>query len=218
MSIAPIERNDADRTEGFSHRPARSRTFARDGDLRSAPIPVREPRPASRVDLPERDMPGQGHLMLTLPMPERRQGPPRRGVTGPEPVAAQLSTLEAAVPEERAAAVYPEPSAWATRFLLAALEVTHGVRPAAQLVRWTTPEVHEALARRAALAGRLRSGRAAPAMVSGALRVGTVLTCQTTVHACEVAAVVHDRDRVRAVAMRLEGLGTRWRVTALQIG
>jgi hypothetical protein len=33
-----------------------------------------------------------------------------------------------------------------------------------------------------------------------------------------VSAVVDDGLRVRAVALRLEGLDGRWRVTALQIG
>lgn len=202
MSVAPVEQGQL-----------------RAGELRITPIPVREPRPASRISLLEEAALGPEHLMLALPQAERRAAPPRRGSTAMGDVSLLLNPLDAAVPAERAAAVYPEPSAWATRFLLAALEVTHGIRPASQLVRWTTPEVHEALARRASLNGRLRTGRSTPAgAVSGALRVGTVLVCRPTPHACEVAAVVHDRDRVRAVALRLEGLGTRWRVTALQIG
>uniref|UniRef100_UPI00262EF298 Rv3235 family protein n=1 Tax=uncultured Pseudokineococcus sp. TaxID=1642928 RepID=UPI00262EF298 len=34
----------------------------------------------------------------------------------------------------------------------------------------------------------------------------------------EAAAVVMDTDRVRAVALRLEGWDTRWRLTALELG
>lgn len=203
-------------------------------ELRVAPIPVREPRPASRITLTDEPVLGPEHLTLDLApaaarAPRQARTPARTyASTHPDaPTRTQARLRPRRDPAGRSepvgqseadgSAVYPEPSAWATRFLLAALEVTHGVRPAAQLVRWTTPDVHDALARRAALSGRLRAGRQGGAVV-GTLGIGTVLTCRPTPHACEVSAVVHDRDRVRAVALRLEGLGSRWRVAALQIG
>ena len=54
------------------------------------------------------------------------------------------------------------------------------------------------------------------AVAAGSVRA--VLTCLPCNGVCEASAVVIDRGRVRALALRMEGLDGRWRVTALEIG
>ena len=62
---------------------------------------------------------------------------------------------------------------------------------------------------------------ALPGMLPGADRVAVMYAAPVADHAdgvAEVSAVVHDRGRVRAIAMRLSGVDGRWLVTVLQIG
>ncbi|MFN8077221.1 MAG: Rv3235 family protein [Kineosporiaceae bacterium] len=106
----------------------------------------------------------------------------------------------------------PEPRAWIETFVRVACEVGAGHRPPSQLQRWTTPEVLATLVRRHALATRMRVPRSAAALVRA------VHVCEVDERVREASSVVLDRGRMRAVALRLEAAGGRWRVTALEIG
>lgn len=95
----------------------------------------------------------------------------------------------------------------------ALVEVISGRRQVAQMVRWTTEEVHTNLRRRAALVARLSPNpRSRPAVVHS---THVSRPAAGVVGAC---AVVIDNGRVRAVAIRLEGWDRRWRITAVEIG
>ncbi|MDQ1289055.1 MAG: hypothetical protein QG622_2621 [Actinomycetota bacterium] len=105
-------------------------------------------------------------------------------------------------------------AAWARQFLQTALEATAGRRPVSQLLRWSSEDVYAVLSRRAALAARL--GRTANIAVRCSVRSMHLRPpCAGVIEAC---AVVSDRGRIRAVALRLEEIGGRWKVTALEIG
>jgi len=52
----------------------------------------------------------------------------------------------------------------------------------------------------------------------GSTRLGTVRVCQPADGVAEVSAVFRCADRVRALAMRLQGVDGRWRITVLQLG
>lgn len=106
----------------------------------------------------------------------------------------------------------PDPADWAAHIAQALVEVMAGVRPAPQLLRWTTPEVYAAVARRAAVSVR-RGMPPTRRTVVRSLRV-----CEPADGVAEASAVVVDGGRVRALAMRLVGLDGRWRVEALQVG
>jgi hypothetical protein len=103
------------------------------------------------------------------------------------------------------------PRGWALRFTQVALEVAAGLRPPGQLVRWTSDEVQAALQRRHALALR---AAARPRRS----RVRSVHVSTPVEGVAEVAAVVGDGVRCRAVAFRMEGRNERWQVTALDLG
>ena len=105
----------------------------------------------------------------------------------------------------------PEPEAWVRHMAQALIEVMSGARPAPQVIRWTTPEVYSAVARRNAAAGR-RNVAARRAIVR------QVMVCEPAAGVIEACAVVVDNGRVRALAMRLTGVDRRWVVSALQVG
>ncbi|KGN32331.1 hypothetical protein N802_18375 [Knoellia sinensis KCTC 19936] len=119
-------------------------------------------------------------------------------------------------PQRTARADLPEPGQWVTQIAQAIVEVMSGLRPAAQVVRWTTPQVYAVIARRGALAARRRaSGTRATAQRA---RVISVRVCEPADGVAECAVVVSEGVRVRAMAARLAGQDGRWRVEALQIG
>ncbi len=108
----------------------------------------------------------------------------------------------------------PDPAGTACTLVRAVVEVLSGARPATQLIRWTDHDVHTALTRRAAITARVR--RTVPARRPPVVR--GVRTCPLSDRVVEASAVVIEADRVRAVALRLEGHDGRWRITALEVG
>lgn len=167
-------------------------------------VPVVEPRGVAEGPGSDRGaersgrwgVPGPGQGVLPLPHPNGLSAPAATaGTAGP-----------ATGGTDRAAT-----QAWARHFTQVALEVTAGLRPPGQLVRWTSDEVQAALRRRHALARRR-----GPAPTRGVVR--SVHVAHPVSGVAEVAAVVADGTRHRAVAFRMEGAGGRWRVTALELG
>ncbi|MDP9418501.1 MAG: Rv3235 family protein, partial [Actinomycetota bacterium] len=109
-------------------------------------------------------------------------------------------------------AALPHPSAWSARFVQALVEVLWGGRPSAQLLRWTTVDVYVAVQRRASVAIRVPSGRAARPLVR------SVRVCEPNDGVAEVCAVVERGDRTTAIALRLEGIDGRWQCSVLELG
>jgi Family of unknown function (DUF6459) len=105
----------------------------------------------------------------------------------------------------------PGPWGWAMQFTQVALEVIAGLRPPGQLLRWTSEEVQSALQRRHALA--LRTGGQPRRS-----RVRSVHVSTPVEGVAEVAAVVGDGVRCKAVAFRMEGGHEHWQVTVLDLG
>jgi Family of unknown function (DUF6459) len=114
----------------------------------------------------------------------------------------------------------PDPARWGRQITQLIVEVTTGHRPAAQLVRWTSDHVYRQVRQQArplpTAPHRASSGtgrRPSERPVVGGVRVS-----EPGDGIAEVAAVVHRRHRVQAMALRLEGRDGRWVVTALQCG
>lgn len=108
----------------------------------------------------------------------------------------------------------------AARITGAAIEVLAGRRPVQQLAPWLHRDLLANLQLRAALSraeGAGRSGRTARVH-----RGATVLSSRAAMvrpGIYEASAVVSERIRCRAVALRLEQIqSSGWRVTALEIG
>lgn len=120
-------------------------------------------------------------------------------------------------PQRTVSADLPDPARWSAQITHALLEVMTGIRPATQVLRWTTPEVYAVLARRnARVARRIAEGRAP--RTRQRLAVLRVRVCEPVDGVAEAAVVVRHGPRVRAVAIRLVGQDGKWRVSALQVG
>ncbi|MDO8144173.1 MULTISPECIES: Rv3235 family protein [unclassified Isoptericola] len=106
-----------------------------------------------------------------------------------------------------------DPTALCCSVVRAAVEVLRGERPAAQVARWVTPQVHDQLAHRARLLRAAATAR--PARPVTVRRVRTVRLGPGT---AEATVVLEDSGRVRAAAARLEVHRGTWRVTVLELG
>ena len=147
-------------------------------------------------------------LLFTLPgglpaTPVHPFAPVRRADPTPDP---------ASRPPAPAEAVLPDPRRWVARLVQAAVEVREGDRPAGQLLRWLTRDVHEQLCREVDARPRLhRRGRPTRAVLRSVRITGP------TPGAIEACAVVDTPERARAVALRLEERDGRWVCTALAV-
>lgn len=109
----------------------------------------------------------------------------------------------------------------AGRLVQALVEISSGVRPAAQMSRWMTSTVYDDLIDRLALLGRARSRRGPVAAPRA--RVVSVRVFQPGERSAEVSARVAHGPRSRALALRLDVVrderdNDRWTCTALTWG
>lgn len=179
---------------------------------------------AARATVPRPAAPGAGadprprlRLVPTLPL---ATAPDADGLAVP-PVLVAGTRRPVPVPrtwhddegDDRGAAPEVDARRFAHGVGLACVDVVQGRRPVAQLARWVTPGVLEALQHRAALVQR--AGVRAHARPPAARRVRV---CTVDAHTAEACLVVDDGVRVRAVALRLEAHRGAWRVATLEIG
>jgi Family of unknown function (DUF6459) len=153
----------------------------------------------------------QGTLALAFVLPSGLPAVPE-----PPPelhlVADDAGLLDEFGPLPTGRAALPAPRTWAGRVVQAIVEVLSGVRPATQLVRWTTEEVYEQISSRVlAVHGVEPDGR--PRGVVRSLHVS-----EPADGVAEVCALVRRGARSTAVALRLEGMDGRWQCTAIELG
>lgn len=105
----------------------------------------------------------------------------------------------------------------AARIGAAVVEIVGGDRPVSQVLRWTTPEVYQDLARRAHLVASAVGRR------PGAGGIQSVRPQLVAAHAsfvsercAEVSLHVRYGARSRAVAARFELIRDRWQISALE--
>ncbi|MFE7631197.1 Rv3235 family protein [Kocuria sp. NPDC057446] len=158
-------------------------------------------------------------------VPERRRpaaGPPARRVRPAPPTAPGGYTWGATrVLGHDAEDELGRVTALARSIGQAAVEVLGGSRPAAQLIRWTTPEIVERFQQRAEMLRLLQEqfeGKAALQELHRNPHVRRCRVCRVDVGVYEVALVIVEPRRSRAVAMRVERLGRGWGVTQLEVG
>ncbi|NIJ04123.1 Rv3235 family protein [Frigoribacterium faeni] len=164
---------------------------------RATPSEPRDPeghgaRPAPAADRPRR----QPQLVLVgAPVPD-----------DPAPVPRPSSPPEPAL----------DPAKAAEGLARSVLEVLAGARDLQQLTRWVSTEVHAVLSARVQVATRARNVVTARP-IRPVLRISTVKIARPVPGVVEAVVVVHGRGRARAVAVRLEVVGTRWQASALHI-
>jgi hypothetical protein len=96
------------------------------------------------------------------------------------------------------------------------VEILAGTRDIDQIARWLSADVHAHLMKRVVLSNRARHARGeAPSRLS--FSMGTTVLCEPQDGIVEAVVIVHGRARSRAVAIRLESLGSRWRASAVHV-
>lgn len=110
----------------------------------------------------------------------------------------------------------PPAETFARNVVRGVLEVLAGVREVEQLARWLSEDVYRSLTVRASLAARARSARRVTAL-RDAHEIRTVRVFEPADGIVEATVTAAARVRTRAIALRLEGLDGRWRVTALAL-
>lgn len=169
----------------------------------TATTTVQATRPARRkTDAQRRSRPTPSHPTPTRAVPHK----PSKPVNDAGSV-----TRDAPLTQWPAAGT--DASRTAAIVVTAASEVLAGLRPVDHLVRWTSPSLFEALARRAGLAARILRGQSSPRRP----RIRSVRTELTMSGACEATVLLEEGNRVRAAAARLELLRERWILTGLEM-
>ena len=190
--------------------------------LRVRPVPVVEPRPALSLVPDDTDadaVPGrpvQEALPIDPPVTAVAAGP-ARGTPDRDRDLAAADLCGADAPPAAgplvggAGAGASGARGWAVRFAQVALEVLAGLRPPAQLVRWTSDEAQAALQSRHPVAAR-------PGARPRQCRIRSLHVSVPVEGVAEVAVVVADGLRYRAMAFRMEGRDRHWLVTAIDLG
>lgn len=105
---------------------------------------------------------------------------------------------------------------WARRYTQVACDVVAGLRPASQLMRWSTTEVYADLSRRAHLVARAGGHRPGGRIGSATRpRVCSVSPSFLNSNTVEVAVRVAHGPRSRALAARFEVRDGHWTCVAL---
>ncbi|MBW4095137.1 MAG: hypothetical protein HIU81_07020 [Acidobacteria bacterium] len=149
-----------------------------------------------------------------------------RGQQGMAPAASQplLRSAEADVVSlHRTTAAAEEATlvrVMAGRMCQATLEVLAGIRPVTQLSRWLDQRSFEALQMRVLLTRAAQQSAATGNVLTLHHRavIQSIHCCPVAAGVYEVALIIKEQARHRAIAMRLEQTRGVWKVTALEIG
>jgi hypothetical protein len=110
----------------------------------------------------------------------------------------------------------PDPRPLIENLTRCVIEILAGARELDQIARWLSDDVYRHLLKRVVLSSRARQAKGAAAL-RPSFAVGSVIVCEPRDGVVEASVVVRGRARVRAVAIRLEGLDRRWRATAIHV-
>jgi hypothetical protein len=96
------------------------------------------------------------------------------------------------------------------------LEVLAGVRDIDQLARWVSDDVYKNLSKRVVLSSRARQVKGQRSM-RPSFSIGRTLLSEPLPGVIEAVVIVHGKARTRAVALRIERFGARWRASAINV-
>lgn len=149
---------------------------------------------------------------MSQPLPSQRHD-----TTSTRPVLRKIDEVEEHFARQRvSSADLPDPEPLLTALTRGVLEVLAGVREPEQLARWLTDDPYRSLVTRANMATRARSARRQPVM-RPAFALKSIRHSSPADGVVEAVIIVETPQRTRAVAMRLEGIDSRWRATSLSI-
>ncbi len=111
----------------------------------------------------------------------------------------------------------PDARLWLEQVGLALYEAATGARPVTQVMRWLSPDVYDGVVRRTGRSARRGRPTRRPIRLRR-VRVDAVSLPGEDAGVVEAAVVLDDHQRVRVMALRLEGFDGRWLVTACEVG
>ena len=123
-------------------------------------------------------------------------------------------------PQPTSTADLPDPTEFAKTLVGGIIECVHGLREPIQFTRHVTDEVYRALnarVHRLNMADQMRAGAKKKKKVRPQFTMGNVVVNNPRDGVVEASVVVHGPARVRAVALRLEGLDERWQATSFSM-
>ncbi len=115
-----------------------------------------------------------------------------------------------------ATSALPDPAPLLENLTRCVVEVLAGARDLEQVARWVTDDVYRHLLKRVVLSARARGARGQK-VVRPSFTLGSTAISEPRDGVVEAVVIVHGRARTRAVAIRLEGLDSRWRATAINV-
>lgn len=110
----------------------------------------------------------------------------------------------------------PDPEPLLINLTRCVIEVLAGARELDQLARWVSDDVYRHLLKRVVLSARARAVKGQRAQ-RPSITIGRVTINEPRDGIIEAVVIVHSKVRVRAVAVRLEGLDNRWRASAINV-
>jgi hypothetical protein len=110
----------------------------------------------------------------------------------------------------------PDPTPLLENLTRCVIEVIAGARDLEQVARWVTDDVYRHLLKRVVISTRARQARGQRA-TRPAFSIGSTSIFEPRDGVVEAVIIVNGRARTRAVAIRLEGLDSRWRATAINV-
>jgi hypothetical protein len=110
----------------------------------------------------------------------------------------------------------PDPAPLLENLTRCVIEILAGARELEQIARWVSDDVYRHLLKRVVISTRARqaTGRR---VTRPTFTIGSTTICEPRDGVVEAVVIVRGRARVRAVAVRLEGLDKRWRATAVNV-
>lgn len=162
-------------------------------------------------------------MSIALPIPHDRRAV--RPVPAPQtpapqgsapPSHASLDADEFFSPQPSPRSELPGPAPLLENLTRCVIEVLAGARDLEQISRWVTDDVYRHLLKRVVLSARARQAKGR-APVRPAISIGSISQFEPRDGVVEAVVIVRGKARARAVAIRLEGLDSRWRATAINV-
>ncbi|MHB1173310.1 MAG: Rv3235 family protein [Lacisediminihabitans sp.] len=110
----------------------------------------------------------------------------------------------------------PNPEPLLENLTRCVIEILAGARDLEQISRWVSDDVYRHLLKRVVLSARARQAKG-QTVTRPTFSIGSTVLCEPRDGVVEAVVVVRGRARTRAVALRLEGLDSRWRATAINV-
>jgi hypothetical protein len=110
----------------------------------------------------------------------------------------------------------PDPVPLLENLTRCVIEILAGARELEQISRWVSDDVYRHLLKRVVISSRARAAKGQQA-TRPTFTIGSTTVGEPRDGVVEAVVIVRGRARVRAVALRLEGLDNRWRATAINV-